>query len=89
MSSNVESILFKELVAYNRMKRKLLEKYEGKVVVIKDEKLVGVYCSEEEALKDVLERYGFVPVLIKRVVRDEKSEDIPAYVYGLLSTFTG
>ncbi|MCD6469493.1 hypothetical protein J7L29_01685 [Candidatus Bathyarchaeota archaeon] len=74
----------KELEAYEKMKGKLLEKYQGKVVAIKDGKLVGVYDSEEEAFKDVLERYGLVPVLIKRVVDKEKLEEIPSYTYGLL-----
>ena len=77
--------LREELEAYEKMKAELLEKYRGKVVVIKDGRLVGVYDSEEEAFKDVLEKYGFVPVLIKRVVEKEKPEEIPSYTYGLLS----
>ena len=76
--------LRKELEAYERMKGELLEKYRGKVVAIKDGKLVGVYDSEEEAFKDVLEEYGFVPVLIKRVTDKEKPVEMPSYTYGLL-----
>ncbi len=76
--------LKKELEVYERMRKELLEKYRGKVVAIKDGKLVGVYDSEEEAFKDVLEKYGLVPVLIKRVVEREKPEEIPSYTYGLL-----
>ena len=76
--------LKKELEVYERMRKELLEKYRGKVVAIKDGKLVGVYDSEEEAFKDVLEKYGFVPVLIKRVTDKEKPEEIPSYTYGLL-----
>ncbi len=80
------NVLVNELKAYERMKEELLRKYEGKVVVIKDGKLIGVYDSEEEAFKDVVEKYGPIPVLIKRVVREEKPEHIPAYTYGLLTT---
>ena len=79
------NVLVNELKAYERMKEELLRKYEGKVVVIKDGKLIGVYDSEEEAFKDVVEKYGPIPVLIKRVVREEKPEHIPAYTYGLLT----
>ncbi len=79
------NVLINELKAYERMKEELLRKYEGKVVVIKDGKLIGVYDSEEDAFKDVVEKYGPVPVLIKRVVRKEKPEHIPAYTYGLLT----
>ena len=77
-------VLKKELEVYERMRKELLEKYRGKVVAIKDGKLIGVYDSEEEAFKDVLEKYGFVPVLIKRVTDKEKPEEIPSYTYGLL-----
>ena len=46
------------------MKEGLLRKHLGKVVAIKDGKLLGVYESEEEAFRDMIERYGLVPVLI-------------------------
>ena len=78
------SVLEEELKAYENMKAELLKKYRGKVVAIKNGKLIGVYDSEEEAFKDVLEKYGLVPVLIKRVVEREKPEEIPSYTYGLL-----
>ncbi len=76
--------LKKELEAYEKMRNELLKQYRGRVIAIKDEKLIGVYDSEEEAFKDVLEKYGLVPVLIKRVVEREKPEEIPSYTYGLL-----
>lgn len=76
--------LKKELEVYEKMREELLRKYRGKVVAIKDGKLVGVYSSEEEAFKDILEKYGLVPVLIKRVMEREKPEEIPSYTYGLL-----
>ena len=61
-------VLIKEEEAYNRMKEKLLEKYEGKVVAIKNGMVIGVYNSEEEAYRDVVEKYGPIPILIKRVL---------------------
>lgn len=79
------AVLANELEAYERMKEKLLKEHEGKVIVIKDGKLIGVYDDEEEAFKNVVENYGFVPVLIKRIVREEKPENLPSYTYGLLS----
>jgi len=77
--------VFIEEEGYNRMKEKLLEKYEGKVVAIKNGMVIGVYDSEEEAYRDVVEKYGPIPILIKRVLRKEQIEYLPAYVYGLLS----
>lgn len=78
--------LRRELETYESMKRELLERYRGKVVAIKGGELLGVYDSEEDAFRDVVERYGFVPVLIKRVVDEEKPEEMPSYTYGLLDT---
>lgn len=78
-------LLVDELAAYERMKDMLLRKYEGKVVVIRNGEVIGVYDSEEEAFKSVVEKYGPVPVLIKRVVRKEEPEHLPSYTYGLLS----
>ncbi|MDL1957601.1 MAG: DUF5678 domain-containing protein [Candidatus Desulfofervidus auxilii] len=60
--------VFIEEEGYNRMKEKLLEKYEGKVVAIKNGMVIGVYDSEEEAYRDVVEKYGPIPILIKRVL---------------------
>jgi len=79
------NVLANELRAYECMKEELLRKYKGKVVAIKDGKVIGVYDSEEEAFNDVVRKYGLVPVLIKRVVDKEVPEHIPAYTYGLLS----
>ncbi len=73
----------REYEAYLRMKGDLLKKYEGKVVLIKDGRLVGVYDSEEEAFLAALEKFGPVPVLIKRVRREERPEEIPALTLGL------
>jgi hypothetical protein len=78
-------VLANELKAYERMKENLLKEHEGKVVAIKDGELIGIYNSEEEAFKDVVEKYGVIPVLIKRITREEKLEQLPSYTYGLLS----
>ena len=79
------NVLANELKAYEDMKDELLKKYEGKVAVIKDGKLIGIYDCEEEAFKNVVEKYGLVPVLIKRITRKETVEHLPSYTYGLLS----
>ena len=60
--------VFIEEEGYNRMKERLLKKYEGKVVAIKNGMVIGVYNSEEEAYRDVVEKYGPIPILIKRVL---------------------
>ncbi|RLG02856.1 MAG: hypothetical protein DRN61_05750 [Thaumarchaeota archaeon] len=84
----VEEILSRELMAYERMKEELLKNYEGKVVVIRNGELIGVYESEAEALQAALDKFGLEPVLIKRVLRKERPEEMPAYTFGLVSPIT-
>ena len=84
----VEEILSRELMAYERMKEELLKNYEGKVVVIKNGELIGVYESEAETLQAALDKFGLEPVLIKRVLRKERPEEMPAYTFGLVSPIT-
>ncbi|RLI09919.1 hypothetical protein DRO33_06130 [Candidatus Bathyarchaeota archaeon] len=78
-----ERIIAKEMERFEAMKEELLEKYEGKMIAMKDGEIVGVHDSEEEAVEDVLRRFGLVPVLIKRVER-ERPLEIPALTTGLL-----
>ncbi|MGC8578156.1 MAG: DUF5678 domain-containing protein [Thermoproteota archaeon] len=81
-------VLSKDLEAYEHEKSKLLEKYEGKFVVFKDGALIGVYESFEEAFRNLVEKYGFVPALIKEVEKEERVEEFPSLMRGLLSVAT-
>jgi len=81
---NSGCVLDKELEAYEKMKQELLEKYRGKVVAVLGGKLVDIYDNEEEAYADIIEKYGLVPVLIKRAEEREHVEYNPAYVNRLL-----
>mgnify|MGYP001772646845 CR=1 FL=1 len=74
----------RNLEAYERMKRELLERHRGKVVAIVDGQLVGVYEDEDAALRDVVERFGLVPMLIKRVEEERPIQVPPSYAYGLM-----
>lgn len=61
------------LEVYERMREELLKKYEKKVIAIKNNEVIGIYNNEIEALQDVLQKYGYVPVFIKRITREEKN----------------
>ena len=58
------------------------------MVVIKNGELIGVYESEAETLQAALDKFGLEPVLIKRVLRKERPEEMPAYTFGLVSPIT-
>lgn len=44
----------------------LVEKYSGKVVVIKDQQIIGAYDTDEEALRETLESHPLGTFLVQR-----------------------
>jgi hypothetical protein len=70
---------------YGSVKDDLLRHHEGKFVLIVKEDVLGVFDDAAEAYKFGLQERGNVPMLIKRVVRDEPTEELPALSLGLLN----
>lgn len=64
--------LKKEYQTYLEHKDELLAKSEGKFVLIKDTKIIDVYSSYEDALKEGFKRFGNVPFLVKEIQREEE-----------------
>lgn len=73
----------KELKYYEKNRAKLLKHYENQFVVIKGEKLLSSYTTEQEAYEAALKEYGNVPFLIKRVTKEEEIVRFPALALGL------
>ena len=63
--------LQEEVAFYRERKAELLEKYEGKFVLIKGKGLLGVFDSPSAAYEEGLRRIGNVPMLIVRVAKDK------------------
>ena len=59
--------LTKEFEYYTANQKELVEKYEGKFVVIKDEKVIGAYDSEIEAYEETQKEHELGTFLIQRV----------------------
>ncbi len=76
--------LERELGYYTNHRDDLLQHYENQFVLIKEEELVGAFTTEAEAYQAGVQRFGNQPFLIKRVVRDEEIEHLPALSLGLL-----
>lgn len=49
----VSMLLKKEFEYYRRNHQELVEEYDGKVIVIKDQRVIGVFSSEMEAIDEV------------------------------------
>jgi len=61
-------MLEKEFKYYKEHQEELVKKYNGKFVVIKDEKVVGVYDSEIDALVDSQKTLQLGTFLIQQVL---------------------
>ena len=61
-----------------------VEHHEGKYALIKGEHLQGVYDSDSSAFEAGVCEWGDESFLIKEVLREDRIEQSPALVYGLL-----
>jgi len=77
-------MLEKELSYYGKNFEKWLSLYPGKFVLVKDEELVGVYDTNEQALTAGASLFGLGSYLIRRVDKNKEDIQIPALTIGLL-----
>ena len=78
-------MLEKERQYFLEHRDELVSRHLGKVVLIKDEELVGAFNTIEEALIEGTRRYGLTPFLVREVTATEEKEiNIPALTLGLL-----
>ena len=74
-----------ELAFYETIKEELLRHHEGKFVLIIGNEQLGVFEKSEDAYERGIELRGNVPMLIKRIEKNEPIELIPAMVLGLIN----
>ncbi len=77
--------LEQELAFYETIKEDLLRHHDGKFVLIVGNEQLGVFDNPDDAYNRGIELKGNVPMLIKRVERNEPVEVIPAMVLGLIN----
>ena len=75
----------KELKYYKEQKEELLKHYENQFVVIKNDRFLGAYTTEQEAYEAGLKELGNVPFLIKRVTKEEELVRFPALAVGVIN----
>lgn len=66
-------MLDKEYKYYKENQKTLLEKYQRKVLVIRGEKIVGVYDDEATAYKESILKYKIGTFLIQKCVPEGES----------------
>ena len=77
-------MLDKEKGVFESHRADLLKRARGKYALVVGEDLVDVFDHREEAYAAGVERFGNVPMLIKRVQESDDVDVLPALTLGLL-----
>jgi hypothetical protein len=80
----IKLMLEKELSFFDKNLKNWLTKYPGKFIVIKEEELIGVFDTNEQALSAAASRFGLQSYLIRRVQEQQEDLKLPALTLGLL-----
>ena len=78
MKNHDLSKLTTELKFFNAKKDEWLKHYENKFALIKGEKLCNTFTTIEEAYQEGVMLFGLEPFLVKQIVREEPTEELPA-----------
>lgn len=70
-----KNILKKELETYEDSKASLLKSSRGKFVLIKEDKIIGIYDTYNDAIKIGIDKFGNKPYLVKRILEVEPTEN--------------
>ena len=70
-----ENILKKELELFDKKKDELVKENLGKYVLIKENRIIGLYDTEKDAIKVGIDKFGNVPFLVKKVEKIEQSHN--------------
>ena len=78
-------MLEKERQYFLEHRAELLSAHSGKIVLVKDDQLIGAFNTIEEALAEGARRFGLTPFLVREVTASEEKEvNIPALTLGIL-----
>ncbi len=76
-------LLETELRTYEHKRRQLLRKAEGKFVLIKGKRVLGIFATEDEALEKGEEMLGDCPFFVHEILRNERPIDMRNINLGL------
>jgi len=78
-------MLEKELNYYYEHLPEWLETSSGKYVLIKEDKLIGIFNSFDEALSNGARRFGLESFLVRQITEKREEISIPALSLGILN----
>jgi hypothetical protein len=70
--SSAPDILKEEAATYDENLTSLLEKGEGRFVLIHGSEVGGIFDTESDAINQGFKSYGSVPFLVKQILREEE-----------------
>lgn len=70
---------------YNENRSLWMVQYPDKFLLIKGDRLIGAYDTEDEALSEGARNFGLTSFLVRKSGELEQEVTIPAYTLGLLS----
>ena len=77
-------MLEKERKYFKIHRAEWLKQYPDKFVLVKDEELIGVFNTQQEALVEGARRFGTESFLVRQVEESEQLVYIPALTLGIL-----
>lgn len=72
MKHEKKSLLEKELKAFGEEKEALLKTSVGKYALLKGKEIIGVFESQNDAIKVGIEKFGNEPFLVKKIEEVEQ-----------------
>lgn len=74
--------LEKEIKYFEKNKQTFLKQYRGKFALIKEESLIDVFATMEEAYQEGINRFGKEDFLVKQIVAIDPKEFVPSITIG-------
>lgn len=76
-------VLETELKTYDQHRDHLLGTAEGKFVLIRNDRMIGVYDSKMDAIALGYQQFGNVPFLVKQIVKVETPQNFTSNLLGV------
>jgi len=76
-------LLERELGVYEKNKDELLKKANGKFVLIKDDKIIDIFDTEMDAIRQGYKNFGNVPFLVKQILEIEVPLRFTSNILGI------
>lgn len=78
-------MLDQEIKYFNEHLKEWLKSDSGKIVLIKDSELIGIFNTFDDAVSEGARRYGLVSFLVRQIAPKQENINIPALSLGILN----